>query len=497
MNKIIPGAAARPDEPQPDLVAAAKRLAHANVLVIGDVMLDRYAYGEVTRISTEAPVPILSIEREVALPGGAGNVVRNLTALGAATAFISVVGDDQAGSDLTGLIGGQPNVEPWLLVQGGRTTTLKTRLMASGQQLLRADREQTDPIHPKLAERMLRIALDAMAATSVTVLSDYGKGVLSAEVPARLVEAARRAGRMLIVDPRGSDFSRYAGADVVMPNRQELAAASGMPVDSEAAIVAAAQSLRARHGFGAVVVTCGNDGMTLVDAAGYQHFPAEAAEVYDTSGAGDTALAALSSALAVKLDLPVAVRLANLAAGVSVGKVGVSVVREADLLHALTPQRSSLRKIVTCEEVAEQAERWRHRGWRVGFTNGHFDLLHQGHIHLLEQARASCDRLIVGVNSDASSNRLKGAPHPIQPDAARAAVLASIACVDQVCVFDSDTPEALIEAIRPDVLVKGANHAADDVAGADLLRGWGGQLLLVELMEEAAPPSTMASSVKV
>ena len=484
MNKITPGAAPRPDEPQPDLAAAVRRFANASVLVVGDVMLDRYAYGEVRRISMEAPVPILSIEREVALPGGAGNVVRNLTALGAATAFISVVGDDPAGQDLTGLIGGHSNVEPWLLVQGGRTTTQKTRLIAKGQQLLRADREQTDPIHSKLAERLVRIAMDAMAATSVTVLSDYGKGLLTDEVPAKIVEAGRKTGRMVIVDPRGTDFSRYAGADVVMPNRQELAAASGMPVDSEAAIIAAAQSLRAKHGFGAVVVTCGNDGMTLVDASGWQHFPAEAAEVYDTSGAGDTALAALSAALAAKIELPVAVRLANLAAGVSVGKVGVSVVREADLLHALTPQRSALRKIGSCDEAAEQAERWRPRGWRVGFTNGHFDLLNPGHVHLLEQARASCDRLIVGLNSDSSTQRLKGAPQPVQPEAARAAVLAGFACVDQVCVFDSNTPEALIEALRPDVLVKGGNRAAEDVVGADRVREWGGQVLLVNLTDE-------------
>jgi D-beta-D-heptose 7-phosphate kinase/D-beta-D-heptose 1-phosphate adenosyltransferase len=495
MNKITPGASTRPDEPQPDFAAAAKRLSHASVLVVGDVMLDRYTYGDVTRISSEAPVPILTIEREVALPGGAGNVVRNLTALGAATAFISVVGDDSAGQDLTGLIGGHSNVEPWLLVQGGRTTTLKTRLLAKGQQLLRADREQTDPIHPKLAERLVRIALDAMAATSVTVLSDYGKGLLSGDVPARIVEAGRKMGRMVIVDPRGSDFSRYAGADVVMPNRQELAAASGMPVDSEAAIVAAAQSLRAAHGFGAVVVTRGNDGMTLVDASGWQHFPAEAAEVYDVSGAGDTALAALSAALAVKHGLAVAVRLANLAAGVSVGKVGVSVVREADLLHALTPQRSALRKIVSGEEAAEQAERWRHRGWRVGFTNGHFDLLNPGHIHLLEQARAACDRLIVGVNSDSGTQRLKGPPHPVQPEAARAAVLAGFAFVDEVCVFDTDTPEALIEAIRPDVLIKGANHAAEDVVGAEQVREWGGNLLLVNLTDE--PPPAGLTTVKV
>ncbi|HEX2940940.1 MAG TPA: bifunctional heptose 7-phosphate kinase/heptose 1-phosphate adenyltransferase [Rhodopila sp.] len=493
MNQITSGSPLRPDEPQPDLAAAVRRLAHTNVLVVGDVMLDRYTYGEVTRISQEAPVPVLAIEREVALPGGAGNVVRNLTALGAATAFISVVGDDQAGSELTGLIGGQPNVEPWLLVQGGRTTTLKTRLLAAGQQLLRADREQTDPIHPKLGERLLRIAYDAMAATSVTVLSDYGKGVLAGDVPRKLVEAARKAGRMLIVDPRGTDFARYAGADVVMPNRQELAAAAHMPVDSEAAIVAAAMALRAQHGFGAVVVTRGNDGMTLVDAKGVQHFPAEAAEVYDTSGAGDTALATLGAALAAKLDLSVAVRLANLAAGISVGKVGASVVREADFLAALTPQQSALRKVVSREAAAEQAERWRHRGWRVGFTNGIFDLLHQGHIHLLEQARASCDRLIVGLNTDVSVRRLKGPPHPVQPEAARAAVLASFACVDEVCLFEEDSPESLIEAIRPDVLIKGANHAAEDVVGADAVRSWGGRVIQVELLTDYAPEPGLAT----
>ncbi|HVZ08168.1 bifunctional heptose 7-phosphate kinase/heptose 1-phosphate adenyltransferase [Rhodopila sp.] len=491
MNQITPGTGPRTDETQPDLAAAVRRLSHTNVLVIGDVMLDRYTYGEVTRISQEAPVPILAIDREVALPGGAGNVVRNLTALGAATAFISVVGDDQAGSDLTGLIGGQPNVEPWLLVQGGRTTTLKTRLIASGQQLLRADREQTDPIHPKLADRMLRIALDAMAATTVTILSDYGKGVLAADVPPRLVEAARKAGRKLIVDPRGSDFARYAGADIVMPNRQELAAASRMPVDSEAAIVAAAQHLRVAHGFGAVVVTRGNDGMTLVEASRVTHFPAEAADVYDVSGAGDTALAALGAALAANLELPVAVRLANLAAGISVGKVGPSVVRESDLLSALSPQNSALRKIVTRDEAVEQAERWRHRGWRVGFTNGFFDLLHQGHIHLLEEARARCDRLVVGLNSDASVRRLRGLPHPVQPEAARAAVLAGFACVDEVCLFDEDSPEALIEALRPDVLIKGGKQSIEEVEGADLVRSWGGRVQLVDWIADHLPPADL------
>nr|MDQ2804206.1 PfkB family carbohydrate kinase [Pseudomonadota bacterium] len=277
-----------------DLADAVRRLGRASALVIGDVMLDRYVYGAVSRVSPEAPVAILREERAVAAPGGAGNVVRNMTALGAAVAFISVVGDDQAGSDLTGLIGGQPNVEPWLLVEGGRTTTVKTRYIAAGQQLLRADREQTEPVDARLAERILRIARDAMAATSVTVLSDYRKGLLAGALPGQLIAAARAAGRRIIVDPKGPDYAAYAGADIITPNRAELAEATGMATDTEAAIVVAATALRERHGFGAVLVTRAEDGMSLVAPDGVLHLPAEAPEVYDVSGAGDTVAATLA-----------------------------------------------------------------------------------------------------------------------------------------------------------------------------------------------------------
>jgi D-beta-D-heptose 7-phosphate kinase / D-beta-D-heptose 1-phosphate adenosyltransferase len=492
MNQITPGEPGLADQPDPDLAAAVRRLANTSVLVIGDVMLDRYIYGDITRISPEAPVPILQVTREIGLPGGAGNVVRNLTALGAAVAFISVLGDDQSGSDLTGLVGGQPGVEPWLLVQGGRTTTLKTRYVAAGQHLFRADREETAPIHPKLAERMVRIAGDAMAATSVTVLSDYGKGVLAGDVPGKLVALARKAGRRLIVDPRGPDHARYAGADIIVPNRIDLAEATGMPVDSEQAIVAAARALRSRHGFGAVVVTRGNDGMTLVDDGGARHFPAEAAEVYDISGAGDTAVATLAAAIAGGADVDTAVRLANLAAGVVVGKAGTAVARVADLLFALSPQRSALRKILPREEAAELVERWRRRGWRIGFTNGCFDLLHPGHVHLLEEARSKCDRLVVGLNSDASARRLKGPKRPVQPEAARAAVLASLSSVDLVAVFEEDTPEALIAELRPDLLMKGADYTLDEVVGADLVRGWGGKVALADLLPGHSTSATLA-----
>ena len=323
-------------------------------------------------------------------------------------------------------------------------------------------------------------------------MSDYGKGLLANGTAAELIAAARQTGRKVIVDPKGADYSRYAGADIVTPNRRELAQATGMPVDTEAEIDAAARALRERHGFGAVLVTRAEDGMTLLDENGVRHFPAEAAEVHDVSGAGDTVVATLAAGVAAGLELPLAVRLANIAAGVVVGKVGTAVARESDLLGAVSPQGGVLRKVVTAEVAAEQAERWRRKGWRIGFTNGCFDLLHPGHVHLLEQARAACDRLVVGLNSDASVRRLKGVTRPVQPEAARAAVLASIAAVDLVCIFDEDTPVALIEALRPDLLVKGADYTVETVVGADLMKNWGGRVMLADLLPGHSTSATVA-----
>ncbi|MBR0657041.1 D-glycero-beta-D-manno-heptose-7-phosphate kinase [Plastoroseomonas arctica] len=487
-------AADRPfsDTPAAELADAIRSLKRGTALVVGDAMLDRYVYGIVRRVSPEAPVPVLTVEREIAMPGGAGNVVRNLTAVGVAVAFISVVGDDQSGSDLTGLIGGQPGVEPWLLVQGGRATTTKTRFIAAGQQMLRADHEVVAPVHPRLAERVVRIASDAIAATAVVVLSDYGKGVLAGGVAEQLIAAAQAAGRRVLVDPKGRDYTRYAGADLITPNRAELGEATGMPVDSEEAIVAAARSLRDTHGFGAVLVTRSEDGMTLLEGDAVRHFPAEAAEVHDVSGAGDTVMAMVAAGLAAGQKLAVAVRLANIAAGIVVGKIGTAVAREADLLDAISVERGALRKVVTGASASEQVERWRRRGWRVGFTNGCFDLLHPGHVHLLEQARSWCDRLVVGLNSDASVKRLKGAARPIQAEAARAAVLASLASVDCVTVFEEDTPETLIRALRPDVLVKGADYTVEQVVGGELMAEWGGQVKLAQLLPGQSTTATVA-----
>jgi D-beta-D-heptose 7-phosphate kinase/D-beta-D-heptose 1-phosphate adenosyltransferase len=472
MEGPAPGACLLAEYTLADLADAVRQLRRASVLVVGDAMLDRYVYGRVERVSTEAPVPIMAVEREVALPGGAGNVVRNLTALGAAVAFVSVVGDDQAGSDLTGLIGGQPGVEPWLLVQGGRATTTKTRFIAAGQQLMRADHEGPSPIQQRLADRLVRIAADAIAATSVMVLSDYRKGVLGGDTPQRLIAAARAAGRRVVVDPKGIDYALYAGADLITPSRAELAQASAMPTGTEAEIVAAARALMQAHGFGAVLVTRSQDGMTLVDAGAPRHFASEAAEVNDVLGAGDTVVAVVAAGLAAGLALPVAVRLANIAAGIVVGKAGTAVAREADLLDALVPGRSALRKVRGRADAADQVERWRRRGWRIGFTTGSFDPFQPAHARLLDRARGWCDRLVVGLPADAVAQAGRG--QPAQDQGARAAMLASLAAVDLVAVFEEASPVELIRQLRPDLVVRGADGGLPPFVGIELVQEWGG-----------------------
>ena len=446
-----------------ELAEAIPRLSRASVLVIGDAMLDRYVYGSVARISPEAPIPVLSVDRELALPGGAGNLVRNLTALGAAVAFVSVVGDDQAGSDLTGLIGGQPNVEPWLLVQGGRCTTVKTRFIAGGQQLLRSDQEVTGPIHPKLAERMLRIAGDALAATSVTVLSDYRKGILAGDVPAAIIKAARAAGRPIVVDPRGPDYDRYAGADVAVPSLRELAAVTGMDVSSEARIAAAAGWLRTAYGFGHVVVNRGADGLSLIGNDTVLHLPSAVSEIFDLAGSADTVISALAAGLAIGLKLPVAARLANLALGVAAGQPGMAVAQGTDLIAMLTPQGRALRKIVATEVAVEQVDRWRRMGLRTALITTNVRRFSRAR---LDSARAACDRLVLGLETAAETS---------EPDAAKRmlAEAAGLPSVDLICTFAEGTQTETLLQLRPDLLI----DAVPGAALAELVRGWGGEVL--------------------
>ncbi|HEX3498582.1 MAG TPA: D-glycero-beta-D-manno-heptose-7-phosphate kinase [Stellaceae bacterium] len=478
-----------------NLIAGVERLHHARILCLGDVMLDHYVYGQVERVSPEAPIPILRVERETRTPGGAGNVLRNLQALGAQTCFVSVIGNDPAGRELNRLIAEPGNVEAHMLVETGRVTTLKTRYIAANQQMLRADRESVAPLGPYVRADFLRLIEHAIGEHDVIIISDYAKGVIGEGIAATIIAAARAAGKPVVVDPKGTDYSAYRGASVLKPNRRELALATRMPVGTQAEIVAAARALIAQGNFGAVLVSLGEDGMILVGAAGTVHpLAAAAREVFDVSGAGDTVIATLAAGLAGGLSLIEAAWLANLAAGIVVGKIGTAVTHASELREALADAEHGHNKTRPLDLALEQVERWRARRLTIGFTNGCFDILHPGHVALLAQARAACDRLIVGLNSDASIARLKGPDRPVQDEAARAAVLASNTSVDLVVVFAEDTPLTLIEAIRPDILVKGADYRVEEVVGAEFVQSYGGQVILADLI---AGHSTTATIKKI
>jgi D-beta-D-heptose 7-phosphate kinase/D-beta-D-heptose 1-phosphate adenosyltransferase len=476
------------------LVERVEKLKGTAVLCIGDAMLDRFVYGSVDRISPEAPIPVLYMEREDAMLGGAGNVVRNLVALGAHPAFVAVVGDDDAGREVGRLLGEHDGIDPCLVVEPGRQTTIKTRFFASSQQLLRADRETRAPLSQLSRDQVLARADSLLDKAGVVVLSDYGKGVLASPVVGELIARARRLGKKVIVDPKGTDYSHYRGATLLTPNRKELHEATGMAVDSDQAVVKAARKLIDGCGVEAVLVTRSQDGMTLVTGKGdVHHLPAEAREVFDVSGAGDTVIATLAAAIASGAPLLEAARIANVAAGIVVGKVGTAVAYAAEVVAGLHHDeiQSAETKVLGLEAALDVVERWRRKGCKVGFTNGCFDLLHPGHVSLLGQSKAACDRLIVGLNSDASVQRLKGPTRPVQSEAARATVLASLASVDMVVIFGEDTPLELIRALKPDILVKGADYTVETVVGATDVMSWGGKVVLANLVDGQSTTNTI------
>ena len=477
-----------------DLAALVPRMAGARVLCVGDVMLDRFVYGHVDRISPEAPIPVLSIERDISMLGGAGNVVRNLVGLGAEPEFVSVVGKDAAGREVMELVGALRGVDAHLLSESKRETTIKVRYVAGSQQLLRADRETISEIAPSTCDDIVRIVTSALDEAGVLVLSDYAKGVLTSEATEALIAAARKAGKPVIVDPKGFDYTRYKGATLLTPNRRELSEAVQAPATTNEEVTKACRKLIKMCGAGAVLCTRGADGMTLVaNGGGVHHLPAVAREVFDVSGAGDTVLATVAAALAAGLSFLEAAELATVASAIVVGKIGTAVAYAGDLVRELHHEdlAASERKLVSLDQAVDEAAKWRHQNLRVGFTNGCFDLLHPGHVSLMAQAKAACDRLIVGLNSDASVKRLKGEGRPVQSEAARAAVLSSLATVDLVVIFNEDTPSALIEALRPDVLVKGADYKLDQVVGGELVRSWGGRVLLADLTPGQSTTATI------
>jgi D-beta-D-heptose 7-phosphate kinase/D-beta-D-heptose 1-phosphate adenosyltransferase len=466
----------------------------ARVLVVGDVMLDRFVYGSVHRISPEAPIPVLKVESTVDMPGGAANVARNIATLGAQAILIGVTGDDSPATDLRRQLQTIPSIEVRLITDTSRPTTVKARHVAERQQILRADVESSAPLSESVAAALVDELKTALPNADIVVLSDYAKGVLSESIVQRAIELAKRLGKPVLVDPKSRSFLKYRGATVLTPNRLELQLATESECETDEQIVSAASAFVSDSVCDAVAVTRGKDGMSIIRSDGSgTHLRAVAKEVFDVSGAGDTVVATMSIALSVGADLADAAKLANYAAGIVVGKSGTAAVTTGELIATLAEGARGIdaSKHFTLEDLLPLVDRWREAGLRVAFTNGCFDLLHPGHVCLLSQAKKSADRLIVGLNSDLSVRRLKGAGRPAQSEAARATVLASLACVDAVVIFSEDTPYELIQALRPDVLVKGADYTVDKVVGADLVRGWGGEVVLVDLVPGQSTTNTL------
>jgi D-beta-D-heptose 7-phosphate kinase / D-beta-D-heptose 1-phosphate adenosyltransferase len=459
------------------------------ILIVGDVMLDRYIWGDVRRISPEAPVPVVCSTHQSQRPGGAANVAMNIARLGACAVVAGFVGADENRALLEdGLCAS--GIESSLVTSEGFPTITKLRIIGGRQQMLRLDSERLGARPQRDYDRLLAVALEKIESSHALVLSDYAKGVLTPEVCQILIFEARKRGIPVLVDPKSTDFSGYRGATTICPNAGELSAAArelskadlGNDVD---ALLSAGERMVTDFDLEFLTATLSEKGIALLRPDNRLIAPAEARQVFDVSGAGDTVIAVLTLALASGLRPETGVQLANLAAGIVVGKVGTVPVERHELIAALAPELalSAADKVVSPDELSIRVASWRANGEHVVFTNGCFDLLHVGHISVLEQARRAGDRLIVAINSDASVSRLKGPSRPIVGERERARVLAALAAVDAVVVFDEPTPLELIQQTRPDVLVKGGDYTLDTVVGAHKVQSWGGRVKIVPIVE--------------
>ncbi len=469
----------------PSLREALEKGAGRKVLVVGDLMLDEYVWGNVERVSPEAPVQVLEWTSHHDGLGGAANVAQNLAALGCQVWLIGLVGRDEKGLRLRALLVELGVHIEDVLDDAQRPTTTKLRVMAHAQQILRIDREHKQRLGDELQQQLIERLTARIPQMAGVVCSDYAKGVLSREVLAAARRAAQQAGVAIVADPKGSDYTRYVGFDFVTPNRKELEAAAQLPAHSEDEIVRAGHKVLSEIRCGGLLVTRGHEGMTLLrPERAPLHIPAAAREVYDVTGAGDTVISVFAMALFGGTEPEAAAELANLAAGIEVGKLGAAAVGRDEILRSLdSAALVDSGKFLPRHEIPKMVAQARGQGRRIVFTNGCFDILHVGHIKLLQRAAALGDLLVIGINDDASVRSLKGERRPLIGESERAHVLAALDCVDFVTIFPEPTPLALIEMIRPDVLVKGGDYAIHEVVGRDLVESYGGRVELVPVVE--------------
>jgi len=467
-----------------DFEQLTRSLQTIKVLVIGDVMLDRYIHGSVSRISPEAPVPIVLKSREENGLGGAGNVAANINALGGNAILCGQIGNDADGREFQKLCDQLQIATPGLVSNSEACTTTKTRFVSSGKQIIRYDQESETDLTPESRTAIMEAVRDNIEDAQVIIISDYNKGVFTNGLAEELISLARSLKTPIIVDPKGSDYRRYAGATALTPNVKELSEAVSRQTKSDDEVLSAGRELIKDLNLDFLVATRSERGMSVVKNDSHSHFPTRAREVFDVSGAGDTVIASLALALAAGLSAEDAAQISNAAAAVAVSKPGTAQVSISEVQSELQQQGNEgpeEGRIINAETGLSIVEQWKRNGDRVGFTNGCFDILHFGHVSLLGRTKAECDKLIVGLNSDASVSRLKGPNRPINNEHDRAAVLAALRAVDAVVVFGEDTPLELISLLQPDVLFKGADYTIDTVVGREVVEGNGGKVVLLDL----------------
>jgi D-beta-D-heptose 7-phosphate kinase/D-beta-D-heptose 1-phosphate adenosyltransferase len=479
------------EEAMQSLVALVEQLGCPHLLVVGDLMVDRYTQGAVERVSPEAPVLVVCVEEQEARPGGAASVAALARGLGAEVSLAGVIGDDAPGRQLCQLLEEVEIGQLAVLRDDQRPTTTKERILAQtpdgrSQPVLRVDREWRQVLRPDLGERLLRLVSRQLEDCQALLVSDYAKGVCSPGLLERLLALAARHDVPVLVDPACvADYRRYQGASLLSPNRREAELVTGCPIRGGGEALAAGQRLCQEYEAEAVLVKLDGDGLVLVEGdQGGQVWPVWAREVRDVTGAGDMVLAMAGLCRAGGLDWSETAQLANVAAGLEVQRQGVAVVSRAEVRAALLPgQRPSANKVVTREELAALAESYRSEGRTMVLTNGCFDLLHAGHVRCLEEVAQLGDIMVVALNSDRSVRRLKGAGRPVVAEADRAAVVAALRCVDHVVLFDEETPHALLRQVRPDVLAKGGTYDVNGVVGREVVESYGGRVCVTEKVD--------------